>query len=1043
MLNKLIDAALKNRVIILLILFMLIVVGIFLLPNLNLDAFPDVTNVQVTVNTEAPGLAAAEVEKLITYPIEAVMYALPDVKEVRSISKTGLSVITIVFKDGVNIYFARQQVFQRLQMAKQDIPDGVGNPQMGPNTSGLGQIMQYVLLANPQQFNAMQLRSLNDYVVKPLLMPIPGITDVLAFGGQVRQYQVLLNPYKLLSYHLSESKVIKAIKSNNRNAGGWFVEHGQQQYVVRGLGWLPNGKQGLHDIANIPLQEQNGTVVRIKNVGNVVFGSEIRQGAVTMMQRQANGQFEYLNDVVSGVVLKRIGANSKATIDAIQQRLPLIQQTLPKGVKIKTIYDQASLISKAVNTVVDALLQAFVFIFIVLLLFLANIRSTLLVILSIPLSIGLALLVMAAFGMSANLMSLGGLAIAIGMLVDAAVVVMDNIFQQLAANSANTEQSLSSKTVIAQAVKQVARPVLFAILIILVVFAPLFSLQGVAGKLFQPMAISIVLAMCGSLLVAFFVIPVLASFCFKRGITPRGNRYFDSMSYAYQKSLQAALAHPKKIIAAASILFIITLLILPFIGREFVPQLEEGVLNVRATLASSASLATATQLAKSFEQSLIQFPEVTRVVARIGRPELGGDPEPVSNIELLVSLKPFAEWRNSQNRQHLQQQMAAKLDTTPGVLFSFSQPIATRVDELLSGVKAQLAIKLYGPDLEKLAHYGQALENIVRHIKGTRDVALEPIYGEQQLLIIPKREKLMRYGIAVGTIMNVVRDEIGGARAGQIIHGNERYDIYVRLAKRFRDSEQAIGNLIIQSPHGAWLKLHDLANIRIAAAPPQIRRDDVKRRVVIQANIEGRAMGDVVSAIQQAVAKQLHLPSGYHIIYGGQFKNQQRAEQRLMMIVPVALLLIFVLLYFAFGSIQQALIVMLNVPFALIGGILALWLSGLYLSLPGAVGFIALFGIAILNGVVLVNAINQNVVNAMPFDSAILHAAQSRLRPVLMTALTTLCGLLPLLYARGIGAEIQRPLATVVIGGLVSSTLLTLYVLPVLMRLCQRQRQQN
>ena len=1046
MLNKIIDFAVYNRFLVVLLLIGTLVVGAMILPDLNLDAFPDVTNVQVVVNTEAPGLAAEEVEQLITYPVEAVMFSLPDVEDVRSISKVGLSVVTVVFKDNVNIYFARQQVFERLQAARESIPSGVGVPEMGPNTSGLGQVFQYTLRTdNPAKYNIMALRGLNDWVVKLLIAPVDGVTDILSFGGTVRQYQVQMNPARLLAYNLTAVDLVNAIELNNRNAGGWYFDKGPEQLTVRGFGWVRSGDDGLQDIANIPIKDSDGTVVRVRDVAHVEYGSEIRQGAVTMTERDAAGKPQAVGEVVTGIVLKRIGANTKTTIDGIKEVIPVIQKALPPGVTLVPIYDQADLIQQAVYTVVKALIEAFILIFIVLLLFLMNLRATLLVLISVPISIGLALIAMAYWGVSANLMSLGGLAIAIGMMVDGSVVMMENIFKHLSqpgsdSNAVDHESESDEgadndhaiRIRIQEAAREVARPVFYAVLIIMVVFTPLFSLQGVEGKLFHPMAISIVLAMLASLIVAMVVIPALSTYVFKAGLVHRESPVFTPIMARYKILLKKTLMQPKKVLIVVISLFVASLLLLPFLGTEFVPELEEGTMNIRVTLAPSASMDTALIVAGKLENEIMQFPEVIYASSRIGRPELGGDPEPVSNIEIYVGLKPASDWVSASNRQQLQKLMEKRMALHPGLLFAFSQPIASRVDELLSGVRAQLAIKLFGPSLSVLAKKGKEIERVVKGVTGTRDVAMEQISGESQLVIRPNREALMRHGISVEQVMSLVSDSIGGKAAGQVINGNERYDIYVRLAKSFRDNVESISNLVILSPKGAWVRLGDVATIKEESAPPQIRRDDVQRRVVVQTNVEGRDMGSVVSDIKQRIDKEVDLPTGYSVTYGGQFKNQQRAQARLMIVVPLSLALIFLLLYFAFYSASQALLVMINVPLALIGGIIALFISGQYLSVPGSIGFIALFGIAVLNGVVLVNAINQNKEGGMSTNDAVFIGAVSRLRPVLMTAFIAALGLIPMLLASGIGAEIQRPLATVVVGGLISSTALTLLVLPIL-----------
>ena len=1043
MLNRLIDLGIAYRFFVLLMLLTLLFASFFILPSLKLDSFPDVTNVQVQINTEAPGLAATEVEQLITFPIEAVMYALPDVEQVRSISKAGLSVITVVFKDSIDIYFARQLVFERLQIAKENIPSGVGTPEMGPNSSGLGQIYQYILHTDStNSLDGMDLRSLNDWVVKLLLMPVEGVTDVLSFGGEVKQFQVMVKPQQLLAYDLQLDEVIEAIEVNNHNAGGWFLDRGAEQLVIRGVGWVRSGHYGLSDIANIPLRTHQGVVIRVADVANIQFGSEIRQGAVTMSQREANGDIKTYGEVVAGIVLSRTGANTKSTIDAIKIRLPMIQQALPQGVFIKTFYDQSDLTEKAVSTVTQALLIAFILIVIILFLFLLNLRATLLVVISVPISIGLALIIMTQWGLSANLMSLGGLAIAIGMMVDGSVVMMEHIFRHLVQpdelhagnfhrdrfDAKHDDHGVALR--IQEAAREVGRPVFFAVMIIVIVFAPLFSLEGVEAKLFHPMAISIVLAMLISLLVALCVVPALATYSFKQGVAYRESPILRPLQTSYQYLLNQSLNNRKLVSIGAGSLFLLTLGLLPFLGTEFVPELEEGTLNIRVTLAPSSSLKTSINVAKKLEQQLMEFPEVIYTFSRIGRPELGGDPEPVSNIEIYVGLKPQSEWTSAGSRQVLQHLMHERLSLHPGLLFTFSQPIATRVDELLSGVKAQLAIKLFGPELTQLADYGKQIEALVRGIKGSRDVEMEPISGETQLVVRPNRDVLARYGISVAQVMDVVEKAIGGQSAGQVINGNERYDIYVRLDEEYRNSQSAIQALILKSTSGAWLRLSEVADVEIESGPPQIRRDDVQRRVVIQSNIEGRDMGGFVEEISQAISHEIQLPPGYSVEFGGQFKNQQRAQQRLLIVVPISLALIFLMLYFAFNSLGQAFLIMLNVPLALIGGVVALFISGQYLSVPGSIGFITLLGVAVLNGVVMVSAINQRIIDGASQQQAIVDAALSRLRPVLMTALTSALGLIPLLLATGVGSEIQRPLATVVIGGLSSSTLLTLIVLP-------------
>ncbi|KZN60558.1 hypothetical protein N473_24030 [Pseudoalteromonas luteoviolacea CPMOR-1] len=1031
MLNRMIVWSVKNRFLIVVCIWALIVIGGATIKKLSLDAFPDVTNTQVVINTEAPGLAAEEVEQLITFPIEAVMYALPDVEEVRSISKTGLSGITVAFKEGVDIYFARQLVFERLQQAKEVIPNGMGTPEIGPNTSGLGQIFQYLLVSEPNSdYDIMALRSLNDWVVKMMLMPVDGVTDILSFGGEVQQYQVNLNPQKLLAYELRQSDIQMALEENNINAGGWYMQRGQEQLVVRGTGWFTHGSEGIEQISQVPVKVINGTVISIGDVAQVRIGAQIRQGAVTMTRRNEEGHVEVMGEVVSGIVLKRIGANSKETIEAINERLSRLDRALPVGVKIVPFYDQGNLVDKAVNTVAKALGLAFIFISIVLTLFLLNIRATLLVLFSIPLSIGLALIAMVWLGGSANLMSLGGLAIAIGMLVDGSVVMVDNIVRRLnERDSLPRPQQEAVSMVVISAAKEVARSIFFASLIILIVFLPLFSFEGVEAKLFEPMATSIMLAIVFAIVVALMCVPALACIVYRWGFSARKNHMVAHFESMYRICLMNVMAKPKIIVFGLMSLVLLSSYIATKLGTEFVPELEEGTINLRVTLASSASLETALGIAPKFERILMEFPEVTYALSRIGRAEIGGDPEPVNNIEIYIGLKPTKQWQSANNRKTLQALMKDRLSVIPGVQLNFSQPIATRVDELLSGVKAQLAIKVMGPDLHILAQKGAEIERVIKDVEGTTDVALEQTNGEAQLLVTPDRQSLSRFGLSVADVMSLVNDGIGGQHSGQVVSGNERYDIYTRIDESFRNNAQAIAGLMLVAPNGEWVRLGDVAQVEITTGTSQIRRDDVQRRIVIQANVQDRDMGSVVEDIRQQIASRVALPVGYSVEVGGQFENQQRAQQRLLKIVPVSILLIAIMLFLAFRSVRQTVLILVNIPFAIVGGIVSLYVSGFYLSVASSVGFITLFGVAILNGVVMVESINKSITQ---FDekTAILLGASARLRPVLMTALTSALGLLPMLFSQGIGAELQKPIATVVFGGLISSTLLTLFVIP-------------
>ena len=1020
MVNKVIEAALRQKFLTVIFALGLLAYGIYSTLQLNLDAFPDVTNVQVQINTEAPGLAAVEVEQLITFPIESVMNGLPDVTEVRSISKTGLSVVTVVFADDVDTYFARQLVLERLQLAKERIPEGLGDPEMGPITTGLGQIYMYVLVG--EGMSPMELRAINDWLVKFQLRTVPGVTDVLSFGGDVRQYQVRVDPNRLLAYELTLDDLRQALQANNKNAGGWYIEGAQEQLVVRGEGLVRGGARGIEDIESIVLKSESGTPVYVRDVAEVAIGPEIRQGAVSM-----NGEGE----MVSGIVLQLQGANTKEVIEGVRKKIEAIQRSLPQGVKIVTVYDQSDLVNKAITTVTKALGEAAILIVIVLFLFLWNVRSALVVVCSIPLSMLIAFIMMRWFGLSANLQSLGGLAIGIGMMVDGSLVMVENIVRHLS-EPEHPDEPVAH--VVLRAAQEVGQPVFFAVLIIVVVFLPLFTLQGVEGKLFSPMAFTVAFAMLGSLVVALTIVPVFAALVLKRHAGEEDNFLVRFLKRIYRPILGWALRHRAIVVGAAVVALAGSLALLPRLGTEFVPELDEGTLSIRVTMNPSISLEEAQRIATRLEKKLTRYPEVTYVLSRIGRPELGGDPEPISNNEIWVGLRPQAEWTTTDSREELIRILSEDLGEHPGIMLNFSQPIANRVDELLSGVKAQLAIKLFGEDLQVLEQKGREIQAIVEAIPGASDVQMEQVSGEAQLVVRAERPELARYGLNVADVMEVVSTAIGGEAVTQVIEGQRRFDVYLRVAEAYRGDPEAIGDLWVANADGVRVPLAQVAEIALVEGPPTVSREDAQRRVVIQANVRGRDMGGFVEEAQRAIQERVELPPGYFVTWGGQFENQQRAQATLTVVVPIALGLIFLLLYLSFGSVKNAFLIILNVPFALIGGIVALYLSGQYLSVPSSVGFIALFGVAVLNGVVMVSYFNQLVREGLPLDEAVMRGAMLRLRPVLMTATVASLGLIPLLLSTGIGSEVQRPLATVVVGGLVSSTLLTLLVLPALYR---------
>ena len=1029
MIERLLASSLKNRLLTVLMAVGVLGGGAYALTRMPIDAFPDVSPVLVQVITEAPGLAPEEVEKLITYPVEVAMNGLPKVVEVKSLSAFGISQVSVYFADDVDIYFARQLTQEKLLQARSEIPPGLGEPKLGPITTGLGQVYQYVVRGAQ---STTDLRTLQDWVVKYNLRTVPGVTEVLSFGGDVKQYQLRVDPRAMLQYGVSLTEIRDAVGANNRNVGGGYITRGPEEYIIRGIGLAEN----LEDIGNIIVTRRGTTPVYVRNVAEVAIGPEVRRGAVTM-----NGKGE----AVSGIVLKRIYENTSQVIGAVKARVAEVNKSLPPGVQVAPYYDQSELVDRAVDTVKDALLEGAVLIVIILFLFLGNVRSALIVTTMLPLSLLLAFILMHYFGFSANLMSLGGLAIGIGMMVDGGVVMVENVYRHLsearhashageppdgqAAPSPHTE---SRSHIILRAASEVGRPIVFAIAIIILVFLPLLTLQGVEGKMFRPMAFAVVFAMIGSLIFSLTIIPVLCSF-FLKGGSEDDTWIMRLVKRPYLPALRWSLENRKKTVGAAVAALLVSLAIVPFLGSEFVPALEEGSILYRATLPPSAGLDETLRLATQLEQIAKKFPEIEDVVSKTGRAEAGGDPEPVNNVEAIVTLKPHDQWKSGWSKAELVDSLSRALGHVPGVALNFSQPIANRVDELLSGVKAQLAIVLYGDDLDRLVSTGEEIQRVVSSIPGAADVQTEQVAGQPQLQIKINRDAIARYGINVDDVQEVIEAAIGGEEAGEVFEGIRRFDITVRLQPQYRSDLDAIRALLVPTKDGkARVPLGQVAELATVVGPKQISHDDGQRRIVIQLNVRGRDMGGFVAEAQQRIAERVKLPTGYFLKWGGQFANQQRAMKRLSIIVPITIGLIYLLLFSSFGSLKQAALIILNVPFALIGGILGLAISRQYLSVPASVGFIALFGVAVLNGVVLVSYINSLRREGRSVTDAVYEGTVLRLRPVLMTATVAILGLLPLLFSTGAGSEVQRPLAAVVVGGLITSTALTLLLLPTL-----------
>ncbi|MFQ5628252.1 MAG: efflux RND transporter permease subunit [bacterium] len=1014
MIDKIIEFAMRQRLLVILLAVAIVGGGYVAFNQLPIDAFPDVSPVLVQINTESEGLSPEEMEKLVTYPIEVAMNGLPGITRVQSMSTFGLSVVSIYFKDDVDIYFARQLVFERLEAARGEIPEGMGDPEMGPITTGLGQVYQYIVEGDG--YDLMELRSIEDWIVKFQLRTVPGVTEILSFGGNVKQYQIQVDPNLLIKYDVTLDELIETVEANNFNAGGSYIERGSEEFLVRGLGWVEN----LRDIENIKLKVHQGTPIFVRDVAKVTLGPEIRRGVVT---RNAEGE------VVTGIVLKLIYTNTSQVIDAIKKKVEEINKSLPAGVVVKPYYDQADLVAKAIDTVKDALLEGGVLVVAVLLLFLGNLRSAIIVTVTLPLSVLIAFILMKQIDMSANLMSLGGLAIGIGMMVDGSVVMVENIFRHLSERREDGD-AISPLQIILESAREVGRPIVFAISIIIIVFLPLFTLEGVEGKLFSPMAYTISFALAGSLVLALVLVPVLCSFLLTRKLKHTEIFVLRFLKRVYKPVLEKAVDRRGLTVAIAFALLIGSLALFPFLGTEFVPILDEGSILIRVTTAPSTSLKETTRITRELERILLRFPEAKNVISKIGRAELGGDPEPVNNSEIFVELAPESEWTTAGSKEELIEAMEKELLKYPGILLNFSQPIAMRVDELLSGVRAQIAIKLFGDDLDVLEEKGNQISAVVRTVRGAADVKVEQVSGQPQIQIQVQRDKIARYGINVEEVQDVIRSLVGGTSAGQVFEGQQRYDIFVRLQKPFRKDIEALKNLLISAPNGSRIPLSQLAEVTSVIGPKQISREANQRRLVIQLNVRGRDMGGFVEEARQLVNEKVELPPGYFVTWGGQFENQERAMRRLSIIVPLTIALIFLMLFLTFNSLRQAAMIILNVPFALIGGIFALFVSGQYLSVPASVGFIALFGVAVLNGVVLVSYINQLRREGQSLKDAVINGSMLRLRPVLMTALVASLGLVPLLLSTGTGSEVQRPLASVVIGGLVTSTLLTLVVLP-------------
>ncbi|AQQ10170.1 Cation efflux system protein CzcA [Sedimentisphaera cyanobacteriorum] len=1024
MLKKIIDMSLSNKLLVVLSVLLAVIFGIKSLNELPVDAFPDVSPSLVQVFTVTEGLAPEEVEKYVTYPVEAKMTGLPKVSKIRSVSNFGLSVVSIYFEDGTDIYFARQLVGEKLQEAREEIPEGFGDPKMGPIATGQGQILYYYLKDTSGEYSLTELRTIQDWIVKFNLQTVPGVTEVLGIGGHEKQFQIVVSPEALIRYDLTLNEVIRRIKENNVNAGAQFIEQDGEQLVVRSEGLA----EGISDLKSIAVKTVDGRPVHISDVAEVKIGGAIRRGLQTR-----NGKEE----VVAGMVVKLLGTNSSTVIERVQEKIDEIQKSLPDEVKIVPFYEQKTIVDASLDTVKNALLQGVILVVIVVFVFMGGFRPSVIVSVALAFSVLFTFIAMKYLGLSANLMTFGGIAIAIGMLVDGTIVVVENVDRML--SEASPDEPAAH--VAARACSEVARPITFAISIIILVFLPLFTLQGVEGKTFRPLAATVALALLGSLIYAVLQAPALCSILMRRPAAKKAEKSHKDKSEpfivrillkAYQPLVRFFVRFRYVTVILAAALLILGAAIYPRLGSEFTPRLLEGDIMVNLTFAPSASIKESKRNVLLLEKRFLQIPEVGEVVSRIGRGEVGAHSAPVNVSHMNVILKPKSEWSGALSQVDIEAKIREKLKRFPGVQSNITQPIQLSVDELIGGVKAELAVKLFGGELDTLKSKGDQIAEVIRTVNGAADVQVQQMVGAPQLVIRPDRQAAARYGMDISEIQRVIEAAVGGVEVGQIFEGIRRFDIYLRYEKSARATPEAIRDIIAETPEGKRVPLDELAVVKEVVGPRQIQRENNQRYLSVQCNVVGRDIGSFVEDAKKKINAEINLPPGCFISWGGQFELQQKANKRLAVVIPITLSIIALLLYINFKKISNTLLILFNIPLALVGGVAALWLFGENFSVPASIGFIALFGIALENGMVLVTYLNQLTEKGLPIDEASVQGACMRLRPVLMTAGTTALGLVPLLLSSGTGSEVQKPLAMVVIGGLITSTILTLLVIPAL-----------
>jgi len=973
----------------------------------------------VQIYTEAEGMAPEEVERLISYPIEAAMFGLPQVRSIRSFSTFALSMVSVYFKDGTDIYFARQLVSQRLPQVRELLPPQAENSVLGPISTGLGLVYLYYL--EGENYSPLELRTIQDWIIKFDLQSVPEVTQVLSIGGDIKQFQILVDPNKLIKYGLTLNELIEAVRKNNQNIGASFITKGKEEYIVRSIGLAKT----IEHLRNITVVNYQGTPVYVRDLAKVKIGPAIKRGTAL-----AEGKGE----TTAGMILKLFGSNTVRVIENIEKRIENINKSLPPGIKIVPFYNQASLVKKCVFTVASSLLLGIILVVFVLFLFMGDFRSSLIATLSLPFSILFSFILMNRINLSADLMSFGGLAIGIGIFVDASIVMIENIFRHSQTTSEFSHQS------ILRAANEVTRPIFYAIVIIILVFLPIYTLQGVEGIMFRPLAYAITFALLGSLLFSLTSVPAISLFLISKRQKPKKESFLiKNIKRVYLPLFKGALKKRKIVFLLTIILFLTATILIPFLGTEFIPRLEEGTTHLRATLNPNISLQESIDLTQKIEKEIKSFSEVQGVLSRIGRGEIGSHAHFVNNAEILIILKPLNKWKDFKNKDALIEAIDKKMDKFPGVLLNFTQPIAHNLDELISGVKAQIAIKIYGEDYSILQEKSIQIKDIISTIKGAADVQIEQFTGQNQLQIILNRDNIARYGVPIADAQETVEAALGGITLGKIYEGNKNFDIFLRFEPQFREDIPEIENLLIPLPSGGAIPLDFLAEIKEVIGPRHINRENNNRYVTTQCNIRGRDIGSFVNEAQKKIEGNVELPPGYRITWGGQFELQQQANKRLVLIIPITLIAIGLILFTVFNSLKDVLIIFLNIPLALMGGVIALKISGQYLSVPASIGFIALFGIALENGLVLISYFHKLVAQGLNMNEVLITGVSLRIRPILMTAFTTIFGLIPLLIAQGPGAEIQRPLATVVVGGLFTSTLVTLFVLPLVYQTLRKE----